>query len=247
MGEFDGKVAFVTGAAAGIGSAIARRLAQGGARVAINYRSDADGATRTIQAITDSGGTAMALQGDIGDVEAVNSMIAEITRSLGPISLLVNNAAYTRILDFNDLTLDRLERFFSTNFFAAYLTTYALKDSMIAQGGGSIVNISSTSGHNPAPNFIGYGASKAALDYFTAATAKALAPHGVRVNGIAPGLILTERSNSVGEEMKQAMAAGIPMKRGGDPSEVAELCAFLLSERASYITGQTVTIAGGNS
>jgi NAD(P)-dependent dehydrogenase (short-subunit alcohol dehydrogenase family) len=241
-----GSVALVTGGARGIGAAICERLGAEGARVAVNYRQDRDAALATLERVRAAGGDGIVVAGDVGDVESLTRVIATARSELGPIGLLVNNAAYTRLLSVDELTLDRWQRLFRTNVEAAYLATWAVKDDMAALGGGAVVNISSLDGARPRAESLAYGASKAALNHFTKGAALALAGHGIRVNAVAPGLVWTDRAHqTIPPERREAMTSGIPMKRGAQPAEIADVVHFLLSDQASYITGEVVTVAGG--
>lgn len=247
LNDFSGRVAIVTGGARGIGAAVATRLAAGGAAVAVNYRSDAEGAARTVASIRSAGGSAVAVRGDVGNPQDVADVVATVRDALGAPTLLVNNAAYTRILSPDELTPERFDVMLRTNVLGPYMMTWAVRADMAAAGGGAVVNVSSMSGRRASAEMISYGASKAALDYFTSAAALALASSRIRVNGVAPGLILTERADTLPAERRADMASQVPLGRGGCPSEVAELVAFLLSDRAGYISGQTTVIAGGSS
>ncbi|MGN5238582.1 SDR family NAD(P)-dependent oxidoreductase [Rhodococcus sp. SJ-3] len=243
---FDGKIAVVTGGARGIGRAICENLADAGARVVVAYRSRADEATAAAAGIRDRGGDAVTVQVDVADPESVTELMAFARREFGgPIELLVNNAAYSRLLDVDELTPQRWDLLFRTNAGGPYLTTWAVKDEMAEAGGGAIVNISSINGVSANASTIAYGATKAALNNFTRGCALAFAEDGIRVNAVAPGLVLTEQAQTVTAQQRAAMVEGIPLGRGAQPEEIASVVRFLLSDESSYITGETLVVAGG--
>lgn len=242
----EGRVALVTGGARGIGAAICERLGADGVVVGVNYRRDADAAAATVERVRAGGGDAIAVQGDVGDPEALDAVVRTVRAELGPVTLLVNNAGYMRYLPPEQVDLERWRRFFRTNVEAAFLATWSVKDDMIAAGGGSIVNISSRAGVHARAETLGYGASKAALDHLTREAALALVSHGIRVNAVSPGLVLTDPARAMTPEWQEAMTAEIPMGRGAEPSEIAGVVRFLLSDEASYITGEVIAVAGGN-
>jgi NAD(P)-dependent dehydrogenase (short-subunit alcohol dehydrogenase family) len=247
VSEFEGKVALVTGGARGIGRAVCEALGRGGAKVMISYRSQSDAAEETAQLVRKGGGEAITLAADMGDPEAVQMMIDTTRRELGPIDLLVNNAAYTHLLSHEELTFHRWQRFMRTNLDGPFLTMWAAKQDMAAAGGGSIVNVSSLGGIRPRPDMIGYGASKAGLNQLTRASAMALAPLNIRVNAIAAGVVATPRALTLSDEQRTEIEALIPLGRPGTPEEIANLVVFLLSDAASFITGSVVVAAGGQS
>lgn len=157
----------------------------------------------------------------------------------------MNNAAYSRLLAVDELTLQRWDLLFRTNAGGPYLTTWAVKDEMIAAGGGAIVNISSINDVSADASTIAYGATKAALNNFTRGCALAFAKDGIRVNAVAPGLVLTEQSETVTAEHRAAVVETIPLGRGAAPKEIASVVRFLLSEESSYVTGETLVVSGG--
>jgi NAD(P)-dependent dehydrogenase (short-subunit alcohol dehydrogenase family) len=245
VGEFDGRVALVTGGGRGIGRAICVALAEAGADVGFSYRGDEAAADWTLETITQQGRRGLAMQTDMGDAGAVRSLVERVRSDLGPVTLLVNNAAYTHLLSPDDLTYERWQRFVRTNVDAPYLTTWGVKDDMIAAGGGAIVNVSSHSATAPQPGMAGYGMSKGALNAFTKACASEFVQHGIRVNAVVPGLVLTPRAATTSPEVLAEFTRSIPMGRGGTAEEIAEAAMFLLSKRASYITGELLVVAGG--
>lgn len=244
-GEFDGRVALVTGGGQGIGAATCELLAERGADVAFSFRRDTDAAAESVAAIEAHGVRGLAIQADMGDGDAVASMVEQTREAFGPITLLVNNAAYTHLMTADDLSPDRMRRFLATNIEAPYLATWAVRPDMRTAGGGAVVNVSSLSATSPNPMMVGYSTSKGGLNSFGHAAALALADEGIRINTVAPGLILTPRGDTVDPEMMKRFTSGIPMKRGGEAIEVAEMIVFLLSDRASYITGAEIAVAGG--
>jgi NAD(P)-dependent dehydrogenase (short-subunit alcohol dehydrogenase family) len=245
VSEFKGKVALVTGGARGIGQAIATSLGAEGAKVCVNYRSQADAAEETAQAIRESGGEAIIFQADMGDPDEVAAMVSATRSQLGPIDLLVNNAAYTHLLSHEDLTFKRWQRFIRTNLDGPFLTMWAAKEDMTKSGGGAIVNISSLGASRARADMIGYGASKAGLDQLTRASSIAFAPLHIRVNTIAAGVIDTPRADTLDDAMRAQLNKSIPLGRAGKPDEIASVALFLLSRGASYMTGEVVTVAGG--
>jgi NAD(P)-dependent dehydrogenase (short-subunit alcohol dehydrogenase family) len=244
-GEFEGRVALVTGGGQGIGASTAIALAGEGADVAFSYRRDEQAAAETAAAIERHGRRALAIKADMGDADAVIEMVERTRAVLGPITLLVNNAAYTHLMTPDDLTPERMRRFLATNIEAPYLATWAVRADMRTAGGGAVVNVSSLSATSPNPMMVGYSTSKGGLNSFGHAAAVALADEGIRINTVAPGLIMTPRGDTIDPEMMRTFTSGIPMRRGGEPDEVAEMIVFLLSDKASYITGADIAVAGG--
>jgi 3-oxoacyl-[acyl-carrier protein] reductase len=244
---FEGRTALVTGAARGIGRAICETLAHRGARVAVNFRTSERDAEETVRHITSAGGEAIAVRADVSDSEQVNAMVRDVTARLGSVDLLVNNAAVFHLLEPGEMTHEIWRQTLDTNLTGAYLVTWAVKDSMIARRFGRIVNISSLSGLRPRPRSIAYAVSKTGLIALTKCCAEAFAPHNIRVNAIAPGLIATDMIADADPKLIQKFLGETPLGRIGDPAEAASVVAFLLSEQSSFVTGQTVPVCGGRA
>ena len=238
----------VTGAASGIGRALAEELGRRGMPVVL-CDVDASGLEMVRQKI---GGTAWAVSGDVTNHDDVERMAAEARRLAGPIGGLVNCAGIYPVTPLLELSVDEWDRVMAVNLRGPFLVTQAVARQMIADGdGGSIVNISSTSGRLARPGIAHYGASKAGLNQLTAVAAVELAPHGIRVNAILPGVIATDRVQATavsGDDARAEHAAKlvrIPLARIGAPAEVVSVALFLLSPESSYCTGALFTADGG--
>jgi 3-oxoacyl-[acyl-carrier protein] reductase len=246
VSELEGRVSLVTGASRGIGKAIALKLASLGSKVAVNYREREAEANSVIEAIaSQGGGEAIAIKADVADTEAVKAMVEQVTDRWGSIDILVNNAGITRdtlVLRMGDKDWDEV---IDTNLRGAYLCTKFALRSMIRQRRGRIINISSIAGVMGNPGQSNYAASKGGLIAFTKSVAREIGSRNITVNAVAPGFIATEMTDKLPSERKESVLAIIPLQRFGEPEDVAELVAFLASEKAGYITGQVICIDGG--
>lgn len=244
-GPLAGRTALVTGGAKGIGRACCLRLAQAGANVAINYLTSDKQARETAELVGRTGVKAHLVCADVASPEQVTAMVGEVVDTLGPVDLLVNNAGVFYFLSHDETSLEIWRKTLEVNLTGAYLVTWAVKSSMIERGFGRIVNIASIAGLRPRPMSIAYAASKAGLIGLTKSLAEALAPHNIRVNAIAPGLIDTEILSDVSQERIDAIVQSTPIGRIGTGVDVADAALFLLSEQSSFITGQTLVVCGG--
>jgi 3-oxoacyl-[acyl-carrier protein] reductase len=233
----------VTGGARGIGAATAVGLAADGWPVAINYRSDADGAEAVAKAISDSGGRAEAIQADVRDPAAVSALFSDVEQRLGPVLVLVNNAGVRADGLAPQLGDDEWERVLETNLSAAFRATRRALKPMIRARFGRVVNIASVVGPRANAGQSNYAASKAGLIGFTKTVAVEVARRGVTVNAVAPGFVETQLTNGVGN----GLVDSIPARRAGTPEEIASCVRFLASDDASYVTGTTLTVDGGLS
>lgn len=245
------KVLVVTGSSRGIGAAIAILGAKEGYEVAVNYRSDRDGAEALVKDIARQGGRAVAIGADVSTSAGAAKLFAEVDQALGPVCALVNNAGISGgRCPISDIDEDRLRRIFETNVFSAFYCSREAVRRMSRNsggGGGSIVNVSSAAArHGGMPELAHYASTKAALDGLTIALAKELGPLGVRVNSLRPGVIVTDMHDEFGgAKLIESIAPTIPMRRPGTADEVAEAVLWLASERSSYVHGAVIDISGG--
>jgi 3-oxoacyl-[acyl-carrier protein] reductase len=236
--------ALVTGAAGGIGAAIARALAADGWPVGVNYRSDSEGAERVASEIEDAGGRAVALAGDLCADDAADSLFDALEEDLGrPVLVLVNNAGVRADGLSPQLADEQWDQVIETNLSAAFRTTRRALAPMLRARFGRIVNVASVVGPRANAGQSNYAASKAGLIGFTKSVAVEVARRGVTVNAVAPGFVETKLTQGVGNGVVDA----IPARRVGTPEEVAACVRFLTSEEASYVTGTTLTVDGGMS
>lgn len=237
-----GKVAVVTGGGRGIGQAIAVVLAAEGAAVAV-WDLNADSAEKTAAAIREAGGTAIAVAGDAADTEAVAAAAARTRAELGPVTIVVNNAGINSAKPFVSLTEEEWDRFMRINLKGPFLVTQALVPDMLEAGWGRIINISSSSAQTGAPAMAHYAASKGGVIGFTKALAVEFADKGITVNHVPPGFIDTPLTRETVDVDK--VAAMMPMKRAGTPEDIGHAVAYLASDGAGYVTGQTLSVNGG--
>jgi 3-oxoacyl-[acyl-carrier protein] reductase len=241
MPELNHRVALVTGGSRGIGKAIALALAKAGAAVAVNYRERGEEAAAVVDAIRQGGGRAAAIAADVSNAAAVQRMVGEAEDRLGPIDILVNNAGTAAIRGLDDMTEEDFDRALAVNLKSAFLCTQAVLPDMRARRWGRIVNISSIGARVGAGSVsVAYGAAKAGVEGLTRAYALRLAPEGVTVNAIAPGLIDTEMGAPL---IAAGVAARIPVGRVGTGGEIAEAVLFLAGD--AFVTGQTLAVNGG--
>jgi 3-oxoacyl-[acyl-carrier protein] reductase len=239
------KVALVTGASRGLGRAIAIKLATGGTKVAINYLANDVEANKVAQKIESTGGEAMLCKADVSDAEAVRQMTRKIVKQWSGIDILVNNAGIVRDTLLLRMPDEAWDEVLDTNLRGAFLCTkYALR-SMMERGWGRIINIASLAGLVGNAGQANYSAAKGGLIAFTRATAREVGPRNITVNAIAPGFIVTEMTDKLPKETKDAILARVPLGRFGTTEDVAQLTAFLASEEAGYITAQVISIDGG--
>lgn len=246
--DLNGKVALVTGASSGIGRATATALAASGASVAINFHRNEAGADATRSEILNANGKAVAVQADVTKTADVQSLVKQTTDEFGPIDILVNNAgSLIERLKILELSEARWDEVVDLNLKSAFLCSQAVIGSMTSRKSGAIVNVSSIAGRNGgALGSIHYSTAKGGIITFTKGLAKEMAPHGVRVNAVSPGVIATpyhEQFSSA--DMMKSYVGMIPLGRIGQPEEVASVICFLASDASSFLVGETIEINGG--
>ena len=250
MARFEDRVALVTGGARGIGAATVQRFAQDGARIAI-ADLDAEGCERLAGELRDAGTEALAIGCDVSDAGQVQSMVDQVVERFGRLDILVNNAGITRDNLLHKMTEDDWDQVIGVHLRGAFLCSRAAQQPMVEQKYGRIISLSSTSalGNRGQAN---YSAAKAGLQGFTRTLAIELGPFGITANAVAPGFIDTDMTRATAqrlgvtfEQMSAALSNEIPLRRVGQPSEVASVIAFLASEDASYVSGQIIYVKGG--
>ncbi|MCH2202000.1 MAG: SDR family oxidoreductase [Fuerstiella sp.] len=243
--ELQNRTALVTGGSRGIGRSCCLQLAAAGAKVAVNFISNDSAAREVVEQIESGGGQAIACKADVSSPEQVQMMIGQVEKQLGPVEVLVNNAGVFDFVPHDQTPLKVWKRMLDVNLTGCYLTIWAVKDDMIRRGFGRIVNIASIAGLAPRPMSIAYSVSKAGVISLTKSLGVAIAEHNVRINAVAPGLIDTEILADVDQGSLDDLIGTTPMKRIGKSDEIADLVLFLLSERSSFMTGQTLVASGG--
>lgn len=239
------KVALITGATRGIGRAIALSFAQHGASVAFTFRSSVEKAQALEGELKEHGVEAKGYQTDAGDFEAVEAMIKDMLETFGRVDTIVNNAGITKDNLLLRMSAEQWDQVIQTNLNSVFYTTKAALKTMLKQRSGSIINISSVVGIQGNAGQANYAASKAGMIGFTKSLAREIGSRGIRANVVAPGFIATEMTAELPEKELKAWLENIPLKRAGEPQDVADLCVFLASDMSTYVTGQVMTVDGG--
>lgn len=241
----NGKVALVTGASRGIGREIALTLAKEGATVIINYNGSKERAEEVKNTIESTGGSASIYQCNVSDFQACEEMIKNLVKEFGHIDILVNNAGITKDNLIMKMKEEDFDAVLNINLKGTFNTIRHLSRQMLKQRSGKIINISSISGILGNAGQANYAASKAGVIGLTKTMARELASRGITVNAVAPGFVDTEMTEVLSEEVKEAACRQIPLGRFGKPSDIANMVAFLASDKADYITGQVLSVDGG--
>ena len=243
--SLEGQVALVTGSSRGIGAVIARRMAQAGARVALNYNASPDAALEVKDAIANIGGDAMLTAGDVSDESQAQQIIKAVISEFGRIDILINNAGIHRDRLLLRMSAADFDQVLQVNLRGAFLCTRYVMPHLIRQHYGRVVNMSSVVGLTGNPGQANYAAAKAGLIGFTKAVAREVASRNVTVNAVAPGYIATGMVEDLNDEQRNQILERIPMGRFGTSEDVAETILFLSSKGAGYLTGQVLTVDGG--
>ncbi|HUG52294.1 MAG TPA: glucose 1-dehydrogenase [Vicinamibacteria bacterium] len=244
--DLSGKVAVVTGAGGGLGRGIALRFAEAGAAVVVHYRRSADGAGAVVRRIRAGGGRACAVPADLAAEEGAAGLVSAAVEAFERLDILVNNAGAYPLAATLEMTAGEWDEVQGANLRSAFLGTQAAGRRMVAQGGGgSIVNVTSIEADRPGQAHSHYAAAKAGLAAYTRAAALELAPHGIRVNAVAPGLVWREGIEQAWPEGVARWRRAAPLGRLGTPEDVADACLFLASPASRWITGTSLTVDGG--
>lgn len=241
----NGKVAVITGAGRGIGKAIALQFAEYGAKVVINYRSSLAQVEELITTITNAGGEAIAIQADISKEEEAKKLMQEAVVAFGRLDILINNAGITKDNLLVKMSEAEFDSVIDINLKGTFFCMKHASAIMLKQRAGKMINISSVVGIKGNIGQVNYAASKAGIIGMTKTAARELASRGITVNAVAPGFIESDMTEQLSEKIKEATLANIPLKRYGNPVEVAKTVGFLASDAAAYITGQVICVDGG--
>lgn len=247
MSKLKNKVAVVTGASKGIGAAIATYFAAEGAKVVVNYASSKEGADKVVKAITDHGGTAIAVQGDVSEESDVIRLFEETKNVFGTLDILVNNAGIYQYEAIEMVSAASFHQQFNINVLGSLLAIQAALK-LFGDKGGNIINISSEAGKTPLPTGSVYSSTKAALDAITVSLSKEFAGRNIRINSILPGVVETEGSHSagfIGSAAETKLVANTPLGRTGQPEDIAKVAVFLASDDSAWITGEKISVSGG--
>lgn len=240
----ENRTALVTGASRGVGKGIALELARAGCNVAVNFYPDAAEAAQTVNEIKALGVEAIEIKADVGNSEEVGAMFDYVLGRFGRLHILVNNAGVQTWAPLLDLKESDWDRDIDTNLKGCFLCTQLAGRHMKKNSGGSIINIGSGCNKVPFPRLVAYTASKGGIEMFTKAAAVELGAYSIRVNCVAPGAILVERTQREGGDYEKTWGAAAPLGRVGLPADVGHTVVFLASDKASYITGQTIWVDG---
>ncbi|MBL8849750.1 MAG: glucose 1-dehydrogenase [Planctomycetaceae bacterium] len=245
--KLSGKVAVVTGASKGIGSAIAKHLADAGASVVVNYASSKAGADKVVSDITGNGGRAVAVKADVSRPDDIQRLFAEAKQAFGRVDILVNNAGIYEFSPLEQVTAEHFHKHFNLNVLGLLLTTQEAARHF-GPGGGNVINISSVVATTPVPGASVYSATKAAVDSITRSLAAELGPKNIRVNAINPGMVETEGAHAQGipeSDFRKQIEAQTPLGRIGQPDDIGPAAVYFASADSEWVTGQTLHVAGG--
>ena len=246
MNDIKGKVALVTGASKGIGAAIAKALAAQGASVVVNYSSSKAGADQVVEAITASGGRAIAVKADVTKAADAHALVDDTIKAYGRLDVLVNNSGVYEFAPLEAITEESFHRQFNINVLGLLLVTQAAAKHL--PEGGSVINIGSAVSRLTPPNSAVYTATKAAVDAITGVLSRELGPRRIRVNAINPGIVETEGTHSagfIGSDFEKGLVAQVPFGRVGQPDEIADIAVFLAAKGSRWLTGETLIASGG--
>jgi 3-oxoacyl-[acyl-carrier protein] reductase len=247
VNKLKNKVAIVTGASKGIGASIAKYFAAEGAKVVVNYASSREGAEKVVKAITDDGGTAIAVQGDVSKEVDVIRLFEEAINTFGAVDILVNNAGIYNYEPIEAVSEASIQQHLSVNILGAVLSIREAVRSF-GEKGGNIINISSVAGKLPMATGSVYSATKAALDAITVALSKEFSGRNIRINSILPGSVETEGTHTsgvMGSDFEKILIANTPLGRMGQPEDIAKVAVFIASDDSAWISGEKISVSGG--